>query len=81
MYKGNLTKNEAYKCMLEGKKVGREYFGSNEYIEIRDTKHPRTTMYFEDDISAYPEWWGRIEPTFSKSDDGKDWYVWKESKD
>ena len=80
MYKGNLTKLEAFKEMLNGKKIGREYFGSNEYVEIRDPEEGCNTMYFEGGVKAYPEWWDRIEPTFSQPEDGKAWYVWRETK-
>ena len=70
MYKGDLTKDEAFELMKKGHKVGREYFGSNEYVYLDNG-----IMLFEDGVSAYTEWWNEIEPTLSKAEDGKDWYL------
>lgn len=74
MYKGNLTKEEALQALKNGEKVGREYFSSDEYIHIVNG-----AMMFEDGILVM-EWWNHVEPSFSQPEDGKAWYIWKESK-
>jgi hypothetical protein len=71
MYKGNLTKEQAYQLMIEGKKVCREGFSSKEYVCIIDGHIKDESGYY------FEEWWTDIEPTMHKTDD-KTFYLFKE---
>lgn len=70
MYKGNLTKQEAYKLLLEGHKVCREGFSSDEYLYME-----RGVIKSEEGYD-FSEWWLVIEPTMYKQDD-KTFYLYK----
>ena len=72
MVKGNMTKDQAYKALLEGKKVCRSGFSRDEYIYMEGQ-----TIKSEEGYN-FNGWWRDIEPTFWKSDDNLDWYLFKE---
>ena len=64
MYKGNLTKQEAYDLMMKGHKVWREGFSSEEYLYM-----DRVGKIKSEEGYNFAEWWNQIEPTMHKTDD------------